>query len=1476
MKQFRLLLTLFALILGWTNVSAQEDITSQYLANADLSTTDYGWTYFSDTYKYQQWRTGNETLSAAVEFYAGWGSLEHEDFMFSQTITLPAGDYRISVNAFYREGNNGNGTNDNKAWIFAGDKKQNVQALNSMGDLSSWNSAGDDMNKAMAAFKDGQFSNAFDFSLEAETEISLGFQGKFTTIYSWCILGPVKLYKYSLNDYLIDYRAKVAEAEALYEQKMNADVLTALQTAVVDESSFNVSSQVTAAIANLTAKINDANNSIQKYTELKNYIDAIAAKTELLDADGKAAYDTAAADAIAAYENGTATDGTAQMTTLDNAFKAGVLATKQPGNGLDMTAYITNADFNTGSSDPWKKETPFGGNCQIQGGSRMEYWAGNASNRSQASFNIYQELSNLPAGAYTVSADMYNSLNGEGGDYSVFSPTCGVYGLSSNEAIALVTEEGETLTTYTTGEVLVFSGNMTVGTKNSVTPMAARWFMFDNVKLTYARQLTEEEIAAMQVPTSITLSETNLSLFTGDHSTLSATVLPENASDKTITWATSDENVVTVDNGHLYAVGAGSAIITVTSVADQNVTATASITVQNDVTIIENGYYFLRDAQGRYVGRGSSYNTRAIMEEFGLPVYVETSETGLTTFTFADSNQKLFDAGSGTVYTDNTLNPYWKIKATEGGYLIINKNNNGSYDKKLGTDGGTWMQSNDNGLVWIFEPASEHNPHMTALKDKQAKEVAQTAGITAETKAALNEILNSNEYMAEKIDIEAVPWDEKYQVSAGTEGAGNGVKYYENSINGLKPGLYKLTAKAYYRLTWPETVEAAGGAPGNVYLYGNGVKTQLYSVFDFPAEVAWGGDYKGTDGKFYPNNPSSSKAAFNAGNYENELFVYVNADEEAETGTLSYGIHQPSRFGANGQWCAYQDFTLTRYSTEVDADAIAALIASIPTDAMSKENKEAIAAAKAALEAEANVVNYNALDAAISAAAPSIEAYKTYAYYIEAFKANNADAVLDIEGKYDEGVIESVEAIVAEFRTNVLAMLSTETVTDYTTVVINPGFETGPFLVNNVTGWEVNKNAGEAFASNSNGGRAFTPGYVGEGLFNTWNGSEYWLRQNLGVLPKGAYRMTAYVASAEGNEFTIKAGTGSTTITTTAGNVGTPVSVTFVSDGTTASAIDITTDKWFKADDFHLTLIGSELVDASTLAEKVAEIAESLGFEEGEYAPYNNVESMKALEAIAETVLNAEGQIGNYETVAITEAINTLTWTPNTEEVNAFFDGSFASEYSHEGNVMPIGWHGVGDKDNATNVRLMWNVESNAGLNATSSKQAAFAKFTAEYGTEVGYTLPLKAGVYDLKFIYGGWNEVGTRDIKVYNTENDAVVAPVTITAKDNQAHNTADSWSNYEGTVTIPADGNYVFSFYRENTNNQNQLVFSDITLYKAKAKKGDVNGDGNVNVADVTALVNALQPEAEKPAAADVDGDSDVDADDVKALVDLILHNE
>jgi len=1423
--------------------------------NFGKNTNGSGWTMNSTNYN----SNGGNDINCCAE---SWKA----SFTLSQTISVPNGYYKVRAQAALTDYSGAYDGTDYPV-VYLNDASV---PFNNMDDTDR----GTSMTQLSNSFNSGKyFTDYTDVVTAASNSLTVGVKG--TRADTWCIwdnfqllyLGPI-----DLTEYANQLAAAVAAAEAI-EGTIPAAVYQQIATVVSENNKeYETADEYSAAISAINNAVaqyatNDIKNAYSRYQVVRNA--AAALDDDATKYTGDATVDVSAPDAAVEQATTVAAidEQIPNVRTIAATFISAI--TLNEGQSFDLTdIWVENAYFE-GTTAGWTLEAPLGGNIGLKDGVAMEYWAGTASDRSNASFNIHQTISGLPVGAYTISADMFNSLNGEEG--AVFSPTCGIYGIATNEAISLVDVDGTTLIPYTTDEVKVTTDNITIGAKNAVTPIAARWFLFDNVKLTYTRKLTDEELN--KVPTSITLSETELTLRTVDKATLTATISPEDATDKTITWASSDETIATVSDGVISPVSAGTVTITATAVAGDNVSASATVTIVKAEAVIADGYYFLRDSQGRYVGRGSSYNTRAIMEDFGLPVKVATNENGFTTFTFIDSNQNLFDAGSKTVYTDNTTYPYWRVEPTEGGYLIINKNNNGSYDLKLGTDGGTWMQSNETGLVWTFEPAAEHNTHMEALKDKQAKEVAQAAGIAAETKAALNEILNSNEYMAEKIDIDAVPWGEKYQVSAGDEGAGNGVKYYENSVSGLKPGLYKLTAKAFYRLTWNEAVDAAAGARGNVYLYGNNAKTQLYSVFDFPADAAWvsGNDYQDANGKFYPNNPTGGQAAFSAGNYENELFVYVNADEGAETGTLSYGIHQPSRFGKNGQWCGYQDFTLTRYSNEVSAEDAQALIASIPTDAMSKADKEAIAAAKTALEAEANVANYNALDAAIKAAAPSIEAYKTYAYYVEACKANNAEAARDIEVKYEEGVIESAEAIVAEFRTNVLATLGTDKVTDYTSVIINPGFETGPFLVNEVTGWEVNKNAGEAFASNSNASRAFTPGYVGNGLFNTWYGSEFWLRQNLGILPKGAYRMTAYISSAAGNEYTVKAGTGSATVTTTDGKVGTPVSVTFVSDGTTATAIDITTDKWFKADDFHLTLIGSELANASAIAEDVVAIAEKLGFEEGEYAPYNNVESMKALEAIAETVLNAEGQIGNYETVAITEAINTLTWTANTEEVNAVYDGNFALAQVVETSTddeITKGW------SNPTGIRqVIGTIDSFPGLADASAGKAVFSwSGTYNYGGTTGYTMPLKAETtYKFTIKYTGWsgqNLSNGADVYIYAPDGSTLATEAMGAVENNIANE--NSLKTYTLEFKTGMAGNYVLGL-----NPKGNWVFTDVSIFKAKAKKGDVNGDGNVDVADVTALVNAIA-KGEQPAAGNLDGVEGVDADDVKALVELVLKEE
>ncbi len=81
---------------------------------------------------------------------------------------------------------------------------------------------------------------------------------------------------------------------------------------------------------------------------------------------------------------------------------------------------------------------------------------------------------------------------------------------------------------------------------------------------------------------SVALNKTSLEMHIGDKEDLVASVLPENADDKTITWSTSDAETVSVENGHVVALKVGEATITATS-TDGNKKATCAIHVLEDV-----------------------------------------------------------------------------------------------------------------------------------------------------------------------------------------------------------------------------------------------------------------------------------------------------------------------------------------------------------------------------------------------------------------------------------------------------------------------------------------------------------------------------------------------------------------------------------------------------------------------------------------------------------------------------------------------------------------------------------------------------------------------------------------------------------------------------------------------------------------------------------------------------------------------------
>ena len=78
----------------------------------------------------------------------------------------------------------------------------------------------------------------------------------------------------------------------------------------------------------------------------------------------------------------------------------------------------------------------------------------------------------------------------------------------------------------------------------------------------------------------ITLDQTAATLTEGETLTLTATVSPDDATDKTVTWSTSDASVATVADGVVTAVAAGTATITATA---GDYSATCVVTVESNV-----------------------------------------------------------------------------------------------------------------------------------------------------------------------------------------------------------------------------------------------------------------------------------------------------------------------------------------------------------------------------------------------------------------------------------------------------------------------------------------------------------------------------------------------------------------------------------------------------------------------------------------------------------------------------------------------------------------------------------------------------------------------------------------------------------------------------------------------------------------------------------------------------------------------------
>ena len=159
------------------------------------------------------------------------------------------------------------------------------------------------------------------------------------------------------------------------------------------------------------------------------------------------------------------------------------------------------------------------------------------------------------------------------------------------------------------------------------------------------------------IPVSgITLNEASLAFNEGDEAQLlTATVSPDDANDKTVTWSSSDTSVATVDmDGDVTPVGVGTAIITATATngtdddTSDDKTATCTVTVTGIASVTSAP-----------TAKTLTYNKSA-----QVLVSAGTAENG--TMQYATSENGPFSSDIPTGFNAGIYNVWYKAKGNEG------------------------------------------------------------------------------------------------------------------------------------------------------------------------------------------------------------------------------------------------------------------------------------------------------------------------------------------------------------------------------------------------------------------------------------------------------------------------------------------------------------------------------------------------------------------------------------------------------------------------------------------------------------------------------------------------------------------------------------------------------------------------------------------------------------------------------------------
>ena len=304
--------------------------------------------------------------------------------------------------------------------------------------------------------------------------------------------------------------------------------------------------------------------------------------------------------------------------------------------------------------------------------------------------------------------------------------------------------------------------------------------------------------------TGVTLNKTKLTLEKNKTATLTATISPSNATNKTIIWTTSNSSVATVSNGKITAIGPGTA--TITAKTNNGKTASCKVTVTTPVSSVKLSKTSLT------LIKGTSETIKAT---------ITPSNAANKTVTWSTSNSKVATVSNGKVTAISAGTATITAKSNNGKTAsckvtvkapAVPKDNGSQLVDNAGVGGGsmsTWVNWNNITAKANFKGEGGWKYKYSYKNDKDNKWIDMTGYVTSNSYrlpkfttagnytiriAAIDkygQYASKYTYLTVKQDSKKVLKDNGTKLSATTVSKGQTITMSSKFTGGVVPYRYK-------------------------------------------------------------------------------------------------------------------------------------------------------------------------------------------------------------------------------------------------------------------------------------------------------------------------------------------------------------------------------------------------------------------------------------------------------------------------------------------------------------------------------------------------------------------------------------------------------------------------------------------------------------------------------------------------------------